>query len=123
MPQVRGFILISVLIFLGILSLVAYSSLNSALLQMNIARSWQERQRLFAQAETLLHVGERTLKSQCINPRACVKVMPLTQVQDWQRYEIIADAKQDEQTLSITAIYTVTSHEQHVESWKEEISD
>lgn len=121
--QVRGFILISVLVFLGILSLVAYSSLNSALLQTKIARTWQERQRLFVRAETLLHLGERTLKNQCLNSYDCVKVVPLTQENDVHRYEVIANIKQDEQTLSIAAIYTVTSRGNYVESWKERSDD
>lgn len=70
----RGMILITVFIFLTILSASVLFSIESSILQSKVVQIQRLQQRLFWQGQQALVEGEQSLQSNCILPNKCIKV-------------------------------------------------
>lgn len=96
-----GFILVTVMIFLALLSLIALRELNDGIMQLHILHTWQRHQQLFLNAEKLLAQGERKLKNSCQSVDACVSVKQTTA----DSYQVTATIKENGNSVVLQSIY------------------
>jgi Tfp pilus assembly protein PilX len=98
----KGFILISALIFLLLLSLLAYQALESALLEIKLHQTVERQRFLFEKAQDGLKKAEKSLRTNCkqTNKYICVTVEELEN-KNPQEYKITAQASEGDMSVTL----------------------
>ena len=101
----NGFILITTLVLILLLSLLAYQALESALLEIKLHRVVKNQKFLFDQAQKNLESSENDLKKHCSiydpkNTNNCSVVQPL----DDKKYKIASKAFQGDMAVILQSV-------------------
>ena len=95
MKKTDGFILITTLIFLLILSLFAYQALSHALLEIKLFETLKRERLLFSEAQKGLVTGENSLKNSCPDKNHCITVT----LTGKDEYKIISKASRGDMSV------------------------